>query len=257
MSGPDVPWLPLGAEIVEDVSPAGWIASSVRRWERDGVRLHSIVPPVFEAYVRIVHPARDLAAGAADRRWSELSAIRGGGPLTRDASFGEVAAVDMADHATYQRYAPLDGLLPGTIARALVEVFGATTSTAARCWYGIWVGDGALYSRSLQRGDGSDAVDRYLDSVPKLRIPNREYLIVAGTLDAVIGFVTSDGSVTPNLWWPEDRSWFVSTEIDSYSTYVASARETVEAVAHHPALETVAVESATYVDVGPFKPRWR
>ena len=29
---------------------------------------------------------------------------------------------------------------------------------------------------------------------------------------------------TPNMWWPEDRAWFVATEIDFDSTLVACTR---------------------------------
>ena len=28
----------------------------------------------------------------------------------------------------------------------------------------------------------------------------------------------------PDLWWPEDRSWFVSTDVDFWSTYVAGGK---------------------------------
>ncbi len=33
---------------------------------------------------------------------------------------------------------------------------------------------------------------------------------------------------TPNLWWPEDRAWFVATEIDLAWTYVGGREALIE-----------------------------
>jgi hypothetical protein len=30
---------------------------------------------------------------------------------------------------------------------------------------------------------------------------------------------------SPNLWWPDDRAWFVATEIDHAWTYVAGSQQ--------------------------------
>lgn len=33
---------------------------------------------------------------------------------------------------------------------------------------------------------------------------------------------------SPAFWWPDDRAWFVSTEIDAQSTYVAGRAELID-----------------------------
>jgi hypothetical protein len=46
----------------------------------------------------------------------------------------------------------------------------------------------------------------------------------------------------PQWWWPEDRAWFVGTEIDDAWTYVAGRTSFVGEVLAVPQWESVAVE---------------
>lgn len=46
---------------------------------------------------------------------------------------------------------------------------------------------------------------------------------------------------SPQLWWPEDRSWVVATEIDFDSTIVAGARELIAALLAADQIETLEV----------------
>jgi hypothetical protein len=32
---------------------------------------------------------------------------------------------------------------------------------------------------------------------------------------------------SPNLWWPQDRAWFVATEVDHAWTYIGGSRELI------------------------------
>ena len=41
------------------------------------------------------------------------------------------------------------------------------------------------------------------------------------------------------MWWPDDRAWFVSTEIDFMWTYVAGSRECVDDVLGDSVLEAL------------------
>ena len=47
---------------------------------------------------------------------------------------------------------------------------------------------------------------------------------------------------SPQWWWPDDRAWFVGTEIDHSWSYVAGPRSLIERVVGAPRWETVAVE---------------
>jgi hypothetical protein len=47
------------------------------------------------------------------------------------------------------------------------------------------------------------------------------------------------GYRSANMWWPDDRSWFVSTEVDLAYTYVGGTRECIKAVTGHPEIEAL------------------
>ncbi len=48
-----------------------------------------------------------------------------------------------------------------------------------------------------------------------------------------------DLTAAPNLWWPDDGAWFVATEIDFVSTYLAGGTEAIQAVLTEPDLEAL------------------
>jgi hypothetical protein len=57
------------------------------------------------------------------------------------------------------------------------------------------------------------------------RVAPGEYFLYRGPIEVVTRFEHLPGHLqTPNMWWPEDRAWFVATEIDFDSTLVACTR---------------------------------
>jgi hypothetical protein len=44
---------------------------------------------------------------------------------------------------------------------------------------------------------------------------------------------------SPNIWWPQDRSWVVGTEIDDWNTYVGGSEACIEELLASPRLEVV------------------
>jgi hypothetical protein len=51
------------------------------------------------------------------------------------------------------------------------------------------------------------------------------------------------------LWWPDDRSWFVHTEIDSTSTYLGGPRVFVDRLVGEHILGSFEVEPDTLAAV--------
>lgn len=49
-----------------------------------------------------------------------------------------------------------------------------------------------------------------------------------------------NGGWSPSNLWPSDRSWFIYTDNDLWSTKVSGSGEVIRAVEHHPWLETIA-----------------
>ena len=72
---------------------------------------------------------------------------------------------------------------------------------------------------------------------PTLVLPTREYVLYRGRLATLRdpgwgqthGWSWAGGRM-PNLAWPDDRSWFVASEIDYDSTVVGGSRLLVERV---------------------------
>ena len=76
----------------------------------------------------------------------------------------------------------------------------------------------------------------------RVRLPGRDYLLRRGPIEAASALSSGHRSapeVSPNLWWPDDRAWFVATEIDYMWTYVGGPQEVIDAVLADPRLEAL------------------
>lgn len=76
-------------------------------------------------------------------------------------------------------------------------------------------------------------------AAPMLLLPHREYHLWTGTLADAGAFRHQEQP--PNLWWPQDRSWFVGSEIDAAATYVGGSVALVEALCGEPTLRATRV----------------
>ena len=74
-----------------------------------------------------------------------------------------------------------------------------------------------------------------------------DMLMFDGPLDAVtaVGWVAPIKDElrrrSPQWWWPDDRSWFVATEIDFPWSYVAGSTSLIDALMSDQESETVRV----------------
>ncbi len=129
-------------------------------------------------------------------------------------------------------------MLPEDECRHLLGVLKEFTSTPQCCYSGVWEGYGGLDAR-LDRG------------AAKLECPylGRAYYIFRGPLDGVLSFYEwSFFHRSPNIWWPEDRAWFVATEIDFNNTFVGGSVACIERVLAHPELEALPIAIDARVD---------
>jgi hypothetical protein len=216
-----IDWVP-----VLDREPIAWLAASgMTAWGR---KLRSWLPAVFEGYVRILHPAREMEAGVERFvRWSEIAAWSGK-RLTRASSISDLVRRvdgrrwdDKGPDELPWRWLPANGYLEAPHFFRLVEHLAADTSGAI--WALVWYGYGGLPVReSLVRGAA-------MHIVPSER-GDRAYLLFRGAIAEVETLLRPKGyplEEVPSFWWPEDRRWFVSTDIDNYSTYVGASSDTV------------------------------
>jgi hypothetical protein len=79
-------------------------------------------------------------------------------------------------------------------------------------------------------------------AIPALEIPNRRLLLFTGPITAVATSLCESYFQSPSIWWPDDRTWCVETEVDGMSTYVGGASECIAELVAHNDLEAMTVE---------------
>lgn len=218
--------------VAADVDPARWVAARLLPWGADelpGTRVGSVVPTGFRAYARVLHPAFAPGATVPDVSWSRVA--RATGRVVHAGMQWEAISHGAPDLPFAEP--PERGSLPRALAEVLVERLRPFTTAPGRCRHLVWDGYGDLPGGDLER-------------VPRVRHPWRDYVLLSGPVEAAAaplwqgegGFARYQ---SPNLWWPQDRAWFVATEIDFSWTYVAGSAACVDALLREPRLETFTV----------------
>lgn len=221
--------------------PVEWLLNRLTH----GRTVRSWVPSGFESYARILHPARGPSGPVP---WGEVSTWSGK-PLHRTASIDDLAR--RADGSTWQDQGmglPLEGQLEPPYLDRLCGMLAVATATPEELWLLVWHGRGGtgtaysresvaamrrppqrfrhfLDARRQSRITGStQGAEAEVEISPSLSASGRRYVLHAGAIDGLVG--DDNRSVfedPPNFWWPGDRAWFISTDIDSTSTYVAGS----------------------------------
>ncbi|HNV40754.1 MAG TPA: hypothetical protein PLN51_00895 [Ornithinibacter sp.] len=198
-----------------EVGHARWFVDGDSDWQR----LCSIGPSGFSRYVRVPHPVDDGGVGE--------------------------------EH-------------PDGIALAnLLRVLGRHTSTSQDCFFGLWDGYGHVHGGSAVAVLYTTRRPRWRDlwrqgpqlSVPaafpaevvqgpRVRIPNRDYLLFRGPLLeagqwGARGPAWQDAPPRiPNLMWPADHAWFAATDVDNDWTGIGGSPDLLVELLQHPDIDT-------------------
>jgi hypothetical protein len=186
----------------QSTAPADWIAASLHG--QPGT-IGALVPNLFESTVRLHAP-------------------------------------DPTPDGWWERYRDLFDLVASVGARH--------TSTPALAWFAIWEGHGFGTStthlgwrdppadeaerewreeqRERQRNaerERNARIGPALACVPRFDLPHRAYYLIHGPLAAMtqLRYPDDDGWRNPDLFWPNDRSWFAATDVDFWSLYVGGS----------------------------------
>jgi hypothetical protein len=229
-----------GLPVQDDVSTGVWVSSARRRGEPGTVA--ALVPAVFEAYARILHPAvRYVGDDDVEVTWSEVAAHNGtvAHPLMQWAALTH-GPVDCQPPVWDD--GPSEGHLPVAVASRLGEALRVYTTTPDDCLLGRW--DGFGYDLP------------HADVPPRLLLRGgRDVVLVRGTVgDAARNLAPEPHEQSANLWWPADRAWCVVTDIDLMSTYVGGSHACIGEVLDTPGLEAVAAAPGDLVAVDPINP---
>lgn len=119
-------------------------------------------------------------------------------------------------------------MCPAEVREPLAQLLHRHTTTPDSCYFMIWEGYGGLAET--------------FPEAPRIYTPGRSYLLFSGALDAVAEGIFEGpyrSCESPNAWWPSDRAWYVATEIDLCSTYVAGTRSCIDTLLKDSRLETL------------------
>jgi hypothetical protein len=141
---------------------------------------------------------------------------------------------------------PEAGNLDQAALAQLLSVLERHTATAAMCYFALWDGYGWISgSPAVEIAGSSELIPPAFSSEvmagPRLRHPWRDYLLFSGPLRGALAMGSRAGGwpppQSPNIFWPQDRSWCVATEIDFDSTLLGGSAELIEVVLADPVLE--------------------
>jgi hypothetical protein len=205
---------------LRDVSAAAWIGPRLHPFGQD---VGSIIPEGFEAYARLFHPVE--LEHDRHERWSDV-ALRNGRIVHSEMQFEQISIPrGQTPTDSHRGPQPREGTLPPEERRVLVDILRTATSIPDQCWFGLWEGFGGLDDDGIRE---------------RVELPQRSYLLYRGTIDRALESPFPYNQ-SPNLWWPEDRAWFVATEIDLPWTYVGGRPDLVAALVSDSRLEVLPV----------------
>jgi hypothetical protein len=205
-----------GLPVEGDVSQGVWISSGRRRGRPDTVS--ALVPAVFEAYARVLHPAiRYDGDDDVEVSWRDV-AMHNGTTAHPGMQWIAVTRGPVESQPPVWDDGPSEGHLPVPVAARLADVLRRHTDTPDACLFARWDGfgydlpDPEVPPRLLLRG-GKDVV-----------------LLRGSIADAVRNLAPEPHEQSANLWWPADQAWCVVTDIDLTSSYVGASATCIDDV---------------------------
>ena len=135
--------------------------------------------------------------------------------------------------------------------RTVTSIAQEHTDTPHQAWFAIWEGHGftsfsshvahrgpideatqsalELERERLRRRDEEQkaATHKTLAQVPRFELPHRTYYLVSGPVMAAtqVRYPNFQGWRNPDLIWPDDRSWFIATDVDFWSLFIGGTTD--------------------------------
>ena len=193
-----------------------------------------MIPQGFAAYARLFHPVE--VDGYRRERWSHVAA-RNRRIVHSEMQFHMIAAPRGETPSVHDQrgHRPRTGTLLTEQRRILVEHLRRATTAPNLCWFALWEGFGGLDDGGVRE---------------RVELPHRSYLLYSGTIDRALESPMDPFPFdqSPNLWWPEDRAWFVATEVDFDSTFVGGDDRLIAALVTDKRLEALPIALSAKAD---------
>jgi len=217
---------------VNDAKEAQWMAESMEKpWSRskNANYVAAVIPRGFAAYARVFHPAY-FRNEDREISWSEVAKHMGRTPHSQ-MQWHSIATFNNSDTHFNDMLngliEPYSGHLPERQAKALIDILSQYTSTPENCYLAIWDGWNATPLEKLR------------DQTACFQLWNRNYYLVKGDIAAAVNCISSFSPAAPGIWWPEDRTWCVATEVDMMWTYVGGTECCIDKILMDARLEAL------------------
>lgn len=224
-----------------DPAPGRWVEEALG--SRFG-HVEALVPRGYEAYARLFHPA--MTHGDRPVRWSTVAEWSGRTYYSL-MSFEGISVPKLGYGSIKQpwAYEPPEDVIGLEDIVALSCFLSNYTGTPGEYYFAVWDGYGSFGTGSSALLTTSGGIlllpPADVERAKRIKGVGREYLLYSGPASFHdFDFPGLDG---PNIWWPEDRSWCVSTDIDLDSTYIGGSEECIEHLLRHPSLEVLRTTS--------------
>jgi hypothetical protein len=202
-----------------------WILDAVHPFEYD---VASLVPPVFDAYARVFHPAYAVDSPEPHYPVSWTAVAKANDRIAHPAMewgslVGSCSWSLPSQQGVWDRR-PDTGRLPVPTTAQLSHVL-RRYSGADTVMYALWNGYGEV-----------------LENADLIELPNRPMYVITGSIDNAAEPFGIPGR-TANLWWAGDREWCVATDIDLMTTYVGGSAHCIAAILNSDVLEALPATS--------------
>jgi hypothetical protein len=222
-------WVSSGVTAAESSAPGGWLKDRLYPIRRSsGTQVCSVIPDGFDAYARVLHPARQGSDAQVGVKWSEVAAWSGRvvHPEMQWKSISQPRTEP--ESGPPWTYEPDVGVCPTDVLLPLVEIMRKYSSGEDGCWACVWEGWGGI-------GDA-------FPEVPRVDLPWRSHLLLWVPFEILTeGIFGGVGAarISPSLWWPRDKRWCVATEVDFAWTYVGGSHSCIDAILSDAQLEAL------------------
>ena len=197
--------------------------------QRAPFRLHtvaSLVPPIFERYARIFHPAMHYGiAGTYDVSWRDVT-MRTGRTAHALMNWDNITAT--SSYFTTTLAEPVMGTLPDEVSLPLRRLLAPWSDL---CCFGIWDGWGDTYAPYVPPTTSIDTGAQ------------RVYNLFIGPVTMLdFRFFGRNINRTANVIWALNHRWWLIVDIDFITTYVGGDQQVIESLIECDELEVWSVQ---------------
>jgi hypothetical protein len=220
-----------------DIDRAAWVMDELGPW----TTIKGVLPPRFARYARVFHPAYgqdlvwagDQVTGKFEQslRWKDVATRQQSNfhPLAQWSNIAASYSQPPRGQDGWQLSPPRLGRIDLTDLAAIASVLQRHTNTPENSFATLWEGHG-----ELDEFGSPDSLALETKTFRRVPFPGRNSLLFELDVRSLMmpswasesGWDNGYGDpLTPQMMWPADRAWFLSSEIDYDSTLIGGSAE--------------------------------